>query len=1172
MKQKLLLCYLLIACVISSIAAIAPLEREAAMNGNSMFMTSRKVHYYGIALNALTNFKPLPGKIEAESYDAMSGVSTENTSDVGGGLNVGWIDVNDWMDYNVNVPTTGIYTLKFRLATGQPDGKLELRSATGAVLGTLNVPQSGGWQGWTTVNMTAALTAGDQIVRVFAKQGAWNFNWFEVVAARTVPAKIEAETFDTSGDVKTETTSDTGGGLDVGWIDDGDWMDYNLKVGWTGSYQFNFRVARSYGGNGTIQIKNAIGTVLSTITVAPTGGWQTWATVSGTLNLNAGDQVVRIHALSGGWNFNWFQVVSLTPPPVQSVISFAALPTKTVGDAPFNLVASSNNTQTPITFGSSNPAVVSVSNSTGSWKATVVSAGTANITASQAGNGSYLAAANVVQSQLVQAAPVTPPPSSLGTKITIDPKRWYQLNNITYGMDGLFDGVTNVVVNTGYGKILENFDAYYPLQAGEQMTLKGVKFYDGEGVMSDKPMTLSVITDQWQRIPIATFTGQEYNNWVGPDPNRQASGDAKFLLNTTITNARYLVINAWWGYPTEIELYGSYTPPTNPVTPAPLKSIKLKDVMHVNAFEWDVEDAQTSLVDESKMTALKTFSGIRHYMDWEKLESTEGGYTFNPTHSGSWNYDLLYERLKAEGVEVLACLKTIPPWMQATYPAGDRDSENVPVRFGKDFSDPLSYIEQAKVAFQYIGRYGYNPNVNPALMKVNTAQRWNGDPINTVKIGLGYIKYIECDNERDKWWKGRKGYQTAYEYAANLSAFYDGHKNTMGPAVGVKNADPNVKVVMGGLAGATTGADYVRAMVEWCRQNRGYKADGSVNLCWDVINYHLYSDNANSLQSGTSTRGAAPEVAITAEVAKGYVQMAHQYVKDMPVWMSEAGYDVNQGSPLKAIAIGSKTVLQTQADWILRTSLLYARAGVEKVFLYQVYDDYALSPGQFASMGLINTDKTRKPAGDFIYQTKKAFGDFVFKQTLSTNPIVDRYELNGKSAYMLVVPDEVGRTAAYTLDLGTATQAKIYTPKAGSNAMDMQLVNTTQGKIAITVTETPVFVTASDVVVNNSASARMGIDKNLGSAESIRLNNAIKVYPNPTVDYISIDLENESDSKLEVKLFSAALGTLHKEINIDKQAAAFSGKIDVSSLPTGVYILEIKQGDDRAFRKILKSK
>ncbi len=45
----------------------------------------------------------IPGKIEAENYSAMNGIQTEPTTDTGGGLNVGWIHVGDWLDYNVNV-------------------------------------------------------------------------------------------------------------------------------------------------------------------------------------------------------------------------------------------------------------------------------------------------------------------------------------------------------------------------------------------------------------------------------------------------------------------------------------------------------------------------------------------------------------------------------------------------------------------------------------------------------------------------------------------------------------------------------------------------------------------------------------------------------------------------------------------------------------------------------------------------------------------------------------------------------------------------------------------------------------------------------------------------------------------------------------------------------------
>lgn len=748
------------------------------------------------------------------------------------------------------------------------------------------------------------------------------------------------------------------------------------------------------------------------------------------------------------------------PAPSAPALSLGPLPTRTVGDAPFVLVATSTNTSTPITFTSSNPGVVSVSAGSGQWQATVVGAGTATITATQAASAMYLAA-TVSQSQTVQPAAATPPTTGSGPvtsgRIPLDPTRWYSLNNVSNNIRGLFDGSTGSGVTMGYGRILDTYDAYYSLLPGEAISLESIRIFDGGAGDPAKPLTLSVLTNTWQRVVVATYTGGRNGQWIGPDPNNPTN----FRLSAPFSNIRALVLTASWAYPGEIELYGTYAPgaalPTaDPMALAVQKGIKLRQELAVNAFEWDVEDPNApGQIDETRLRAVKNFTGIRHYLDWEKLELTQGNYTFNPVHSGGWNYDVLYQRLKAEGIDVLVCLKTLPGWLLASYPGGERDMENVPVAYGRDFADPNSYLEQAKVGFQFVARYGYNANVNPSLLRVNTGTRWPGDGVNQVRAGLGVVKYIECDNERDKWWKGRKAYQTGREYAANLSAFYDGNKNTMGAGVGVKNADPSIQVVMAGVASPST--DYVRGMIDWCRQYRGLRADGSVNLCWDIINYHLYSNDARSSQGGNATRGAAPEVSEAGQVAQDFVKMAYQYANGMPVWVTETGYDTNQGSPLKAIAIGNRSVLQTQADWTLRTALLYARWGVERTFHYQLADDNPSNAQQFSSMGLINADHTPKPAADFLRQTAALLGNFVYKGTIGRDPIVDRYEANGKTAYALVVPDERGRTANYTLSTGTDS-AYIYQPQIGQVNMRLTRVRTQGGQLQLTVTETPTFV------------------------------------------------------------------------------------------------------------------
>jgi hypothetical protein len=1104
----------------------------------------------------------LPAKIEAENYNDFHSVQLQTTEDTDGGQNVEWIQDNSWMSYDVHVPTAGIYTFGYRIANGySPEATLALKNEAGNELGSILLPQTGGMQGWKTVNMIVSLPAGNQTLKVFATKGGWNLNWLEAKESRPLTTKIEAESFDVATDVRIESTSDTDGGSNVNYIDDNDWMDYNVNVPNAGVYTINFRVANSWG-NGNIQFKNTAGVVLGTVDVPQTGGWQNYITLRTTVNLEAGSQVFRIYANRGAFNFNWFEVIPGSAQS-QSVITFDPISDKNLTDGTFNLTASSTNAETPIVFTSSNVSIASVSNASGIWKASIQAAGQVTITASQAGNNNYIAAESIARTFTITGSS-NPGNPSLGTKIPIDPKRWYQLTNAANGLDGLFDGNTQENVHTGWGKIINNYEAYYPLQDGEQITLNGVKFFDFTGSAQDFPLTLSVITDQWERIPVATFTGEIYNGWVGPYPDRQLSGDAQFKLDVPMSNVRYLVMTMSNTLPTEIEFYGSYTPGPVVNKPARAKNIKLNDMLGVNGYEWNFQDgAHTESLVESKVQVAKSFTGLRHYMDWQKLESSEGVFSYNPTLAGSWNYDLIYERCKQENIEVLACLKTLPDWMQNTYPEDQRDSENVPVRYGKDFTQPLSYIEQAKVAFQYTARYGSNTNVDPSLLSVSTTPRWFGDYPNTVKIGLNLIKYIECDNERDKWWKGRKGYQTAREYAANMSAFYDGHKNTMGVGVGVKNADPNMKVV---IAGLVTGPDFVKGMVDWCREFRGFNPDGSVNLCWDVVNFHLYTDNASSSQSGTSTRGAAPEVTNANQILDNFVKVTRELSNDLPIWITEAGYDVHQDSPLKAIPVGNKSALQTQADWTLRTSLFSARHGIEKLFFYQMYDDNG-GGGMFGSSGFVNNDQTRRPSADYFVQTQKLFGEYVYKETIHNDPIVDRYELNGKSLYILTVPDEVGRTAEYTVNLNQAGIARIYTPTAGSNNMAMTELPIVDGKVTVTAGETPIFVIAADG--SNARQSVAEIAPPLLQTDAI-LHAEVKVYPNPVSEFLSIDLANEKMDQIEIRVFDAKSGTLYRNSKVLKTSNRFSHQFSIGNLPASIYIVEIRQGNDRAFRKIAK--
>lgn len=119
--------------------------------------------------------------IQAENYFSNNGVQTEATTDAGGGQNVGWIEANDWMAYsNVTIPTTGAYTIEYRVASPS-GGRLSADlNGGGVLLGEVGIPATGGWQNWTTVTQTVNINAGTYNFGVFAKTGGWNINWIRI--------------------------------------------------------------------------------------------------------------------------------------------------------------------------------------------------------------------------------------------------------------------------------------------------------------------------------------------------------------------------------------------------------------------------------------------------------------------------------------------------------------------------------------------------------------------------------------------------------------------------------------------------------------------------------------------------------------------------------------------------------------------------------------------------------------------------------------------------------------------------------------------------------------------------------------------------------------------------------------------------------------------------------
>ncbi len=136
-----------------------------------------------------TETQPIPSLIEAEDFDRQSGidrdggVETEVTTDVGGGLNVGYIDHNDYIEFDVNVRRAGTYKVDIRLASNTIGGNVDI-TFNGNNTALFTVGFTGGWQDWVTQTQEVELEAGEQVMRltfsnVNATEGILNINWVD---------------------------------------------------------------------------------------------------------------------------------------------------------------------------------------------------------------------------------------------------------------------------------------------------------------------------------------------------------------------------------------------------------------------------------------------------------------------------------------------------------------------------------------------------------------------------------------------------------------------------------------------------------------------------------------------------------------------------------------------------------------------------------------------------------------------------------------------------------------------------------------------------------------------------------------------------------------------------------------------------------------------------------
>ena len=301
---------------------------------------------------------PLPGTVEIENFDiggpgvTYNDITAANEGgqyrpgdgvDIGrdtgaGNTNVvGWTPAGEWLEYTVNITTTGTYTLETRVAGVGTGGQFRIRVNGTDQTGLLSVPNTGAWNAYQLVQKTGvSLSSGIQTVRVeMVTAGSSGFvgafDWFRAVTPVAqsayssgtpwaMPGTVEMENFDIGGEgvaYHDASTSNEGGkyratGVDiaqdanagngyvVGWTPAGEWLEYTVNITTTGTYTLETRVAGvGTGGQFRIRVNGTDQTGL--LSVPNTGAWNAYQLVQKTgVSLSSGIQTVRVEMVTAG--------------------------------------------------------------------------------------------------------------------------------------------------------------------------------------------------------------------------------------------------------------------------------------------------------------------------------------------------------------------------------------------------------------------------------------------------------------------------------------------------------------------------------------------------------------------------------------------------------------------------------------------------------------------------------------------------------------------------------------------------------------------------------------------------------------------------------------------------------------------------------------------------------
>jgi hypothetical protein len=135
------------------------------------------------------------------------------------------------------------------------------------------------------------------------------------------------------------------------------------------------------------------------------------------------------------------------------------------------------------------------------------------------------------------------------------------------------------------------------------------------------------------------------------------------------------------------------------------------------------------------------------------------------------------------------------------------------------------------------------------------------------------------------------------------------------------------------------------------------------------------------------------------------------------IWMTEFGYDTGTSSPQRASAYGGFSAEEVQAMWNIRSFLEILAGGMDKAFVFNIYDENNDQFGIFQTSGVVRSRAdglTKKLAWNKFSELATKLKGLVFKGDKSTQANVRNYlfaNTDGSKSYAIMwSPTENGTT------------------------------------------------------------------------------------------------------------------------------------------------------------------